>query len=102
MSPRWNWDSPTPLTASECALPPAPKGGGAHSPAAKGMGESQFQRGEKRLALCLLCDDHRLSVQVSVDKKVSKMPENSLLGGDIQLVETSAKLFQGDPLIRVI
>jgi hypothetical protein len=34
MSPRWNWDSPTPLAASECALPPVPKGGGggAHSP----------------------------------------------------------------------
>ncbi len=29
MSPRWNWDSPTPLAASECALPPVPKGGGA-------------------------------------------------------------------------
>jgi hypothetical protein len=28
----------------------------AHSPAAKGVGESQFQRLEKRLALCLLCD----------------------------------------------
>ncbi len=40
------------------ALPPGPKGGGggAHSPAAKGVGESQFQRLEKRLALCLLCD----------------------------------------------
>ena len=46
MSPRWNWDSPTPLAASECALPPGPKGGGAHSPAAKGVGESQFQRGD--------------------------------------------------------
>ena len=56
MSPRWNWDSPTPLAASECALPPLPKGGGAHSPAAKGVGESQFQRLEKRLALCLLCE----------------------------------------------
>ncbi len=56
MSPRWNWDSPTPLAASECALPPVPKGGGgAHSPVAKGVGESQFQRLEKRLALCLLC-----------------------------------------------
>ena len=55
MSPRWNWDSPTPLAASECALHPGPKGGGAHSPAAKGVGESQFQRLEKRLALCLLC-----------------------------------------------
>jgi hypothetical protein len=55
VSPRWHWDSPTPLAASECALPPGPKGGGAHSPAAKGVGESQFQRLEKRLALCLLC-----------------------------------------------
>ncbi len=55
MSSRWNWDSPTPLAASEYALPPGPKGGGAHSPAAKGVGESQFQRLEKRLALCLLC-----------------------------------------------
>ncbi len=55
MSPRWNWDSPTLLAASECALPPGQKGGGAHSPAAKEVGESQFQRLEKRLALCLLC-----------------------------------------------
>ncbi len=55
MSPRWNWDSPTALAASECALPPGPKGGGANSPVAKGVGESQFQRLEKRLALCLLC-----------------------------------------------
>ncbi len=31
MSPRWNWDSPTPLAASECALPPVPKGGGGHT-----------------------------------------------------------------------
>ncbi len=38
MSPRWNWDSPTPLAAGECALPPRPKVGGAHSPAAKGVG----------------------------------------------------------------
>jgi len=50
MSPRWNWDSPTPLAASECALPPGPKGGGAHSPAAKGVGESQFRRLEKKLS----------------------------------------------------
>jgi hypothetical protein len=33
--------------------PPRTKGwgGGAHSPAAKGVGESQFQRLEKRLAI---------------------------------------------------
>ncbi len=58
MSPRWNWDSPTPLAKSEGALPPVPKGGGAHSPDAKGVGEFQFQRLEKRLALCLLCALH--------------------------------------------
>ncbi len=28
MSPRWKWDSPTPLVASECALPPRTKGWG--------------------------------------------------------------------------
>ncbi len=38
MSPRRNWDSPTHLAASECALPTGPKGGVAHSPAAKGGG----------------------------------------------------------------
>jgi hypothetical protein len=64
MSPRWNWDSPTPLAASEGALPPGPKGGGAHSPAAKWVGESQFQRLEKRLALCLLCVITLLTVTV--------------------------------------
>jgi hypothetical protein len=48
-SSRWNWDSPTPLAAGECAsVPPHPlvRGGGrAHSLGAKGVGESQFQRG---------------------------------------------------------
>jgi hypothetical protein len=50
MSPCRNWDSPTPLAASECALPPGPKGGRAHSPAAQGVGESQFLRLEKKLS----------------------------------------------------
>ncbi len=50
MSPRRNWGSPNPSPASECALPPRPKGGGAHSPAAKGVGESQFRRLEKKLS----------------------------------------------------
>jgi hypothetical protein len=31
MSPRWNWDSPTPSLASECASPPETKGGGGHT-----------------------------------------------------------------------
>ncbi len=56
MSPRWNWDSPPPIATSEYSQPPGPKGGGAHSPAAKGVGESQFQQLENRLALCLLCE----------------------------------------------
>ncbi len=54
MSPRWNWDSPTPLAASECALPPYQRVGG-HT-RLRQKGESQFQRLEKRLALCLLCE----------------------------------------------
>jgi hypothetical protein len=45
-SSRWNWDSPTPLAAGECAPPPYGPGGRAHSLAAKGVGESQFQRGD--------------------------------------------------------
>jgi hypothetical protein len=55
MSPRRNWDSPTPSAASECAPPPGTKGGGAPSPAGEGVVESQFRRLEKILALCLLC-----------------------------------------------
>jgi hypothetical protein len=55
MSPRWNWDSPTPLAASKCALPPDHRVGGHTRLLLKGWGESQFQRLEKRLALCLLC-----------------------------------------------
>jgi hypothetical protein len=49
MSPRRNWDSPTPSLASECAPPPGTKGG-AHSPAGEGLGESQFRRLEKKLS----------------------------------------------------
>ncbi len=45
-SSRWNWDSPTPLAAGKCAPPPFGPGGRAHSLAAKGVGESQFQRGD--------------------------------------------------------
>jgi hypothetical protein len=49
MSPRRNWDSPTPSLASECAPPPEPKGW-VHSPAGEGLGESQFRRQEKKLS----------------------------------------------------
>ncbi len=62
MSSRRNWDSPTPSLNSECAHPHEPRGGGggAHSPAGKVLGESQFGRLEKSLALCLLCGEHCL------------------------------------------
>jgi hypothetical protein len=45
---------PTPLSPSSVPLPPEP-GGGAHSPAGEGLGESQFRWLGKSLALCLLC-----------------------------------------------
>ncbi len=58
MSPRWNWDSPTPLAASKCALPPGPKGGGAHSPAAKGVGGVPIPMTAETLStLPTLCTD---------------------------------------------
>jgi hypothetical protein len=47
--------TPHPFSRKRVCPPPRTKGWGAHSPAAKGVGESQFQRLEKRLALCLLC-----------------------------------------------
>jgi hypothetical protein len=52
MSPRRNWDSPTPSLASECAPPPGTKGGGGVEPsrAGEGLGEAQFQRLEKKLS----------------------------------------------------
>jgi hypothetical protein len=48
MSPRRNWDSPTPLSQARVPLPPEP--GGAHSPAGEGLGEFQFRRLEKKLS----------------------------------------------------
>ena len=49
MSPRRNWDSPTPLPLA--SVPPSgPKGGGTHSPTAEEVGEFQFRRLEKKLS----------------------------------------------------
>jgi hypothetical protein len=45
-SSRQNWDSPNPLPAGESAPPPLIPRGGAHSLARKGVGESQFRRGD--------------------------------------------------------
>jgi hypothetical protein len=57
MSPRRNWDSPTPpqSVASDCAPPPQAKGGRAHSPAGEGWGSPNSDDWRKSLALCLLC-----------------------------------------------
>ncbi len=56
MSPRRNLDFPNPFLASECASPPRPMVGGAHSPAAKRVGKFQFRRLEKKLStLPTLC-----------------------------------------------
>ncbi len=59
MSPRRNWDSPTPSHASECAPPPGTKGGGgsgrAHSPASEGGGVPIPTTGEKLSTLPTLC-----------------------------------------------
>ncbi len=46
-----------PLSRQRVCPSPRTKGGGgwAHSPADKGLGESQFRRLKKNLALCLLC-----------------------------------------------
>jgi hypothetical protein len=38
MSPRWNWDSPTPLAASECALPRTKGWGGTLACCKRGAG----------------------------------------------------------------
>jgi hypothetical protein len=46
-----------PSLASECAPPPRTGGGGTLA-WGEGLGESQFRRQEKSLALCLLCALH--------------------------------------------
>ncbi len=56
LSPRRNWPPPPLPPASLYPPPPmSQKRGVTHSPAGEGMGESQFRRLEKSLALCLLC-----------------------------------------------
>jgi hypothetical protein len=56
--PRWNWDSPKRV----CPSPRNQRGGGAHSPAGEGLGESQFRRLEKKLSTL-----HTLWFTVSFD-----------------------------------
>jgi hypothetical protein len=48
---------PTTHTQASVPLPPGTRGGGAHSPAGEGLGESQFRRIEKKLnTLSTLCN----------------------------------------------
>ncbi len=53
MSPRWNWDSPTPSLASElCPSPPEPKMGGGHIRLrVRGWGSPNSDEWRKSLAL---------------------------------------------------
>ncbi len=57
MSPRRNWDSPTPAPASKCAPPPRTRGGGGGQTRlrVRGWGSLSSDDWRKSLALCLLC-----------------------------------------------
>jgi hypothetical protein len=100
-SSRRNWDSTTPPSpAGECALPlPLLPGGGAHSLAREGVGESQFRRGDTHcnsLRMWLLCNFRPLqyclifsytlflalsSVSCSITAKGSSRRYSFLIGG---------------------
>ncbi len=56
-SSEWNWASPNPSLASECAPPPGTKGwGGGHTRVrVRGWGSPNSNDWRKGLALCLLC-----------------------------------------------
>ncbi len=56
MSPRRNWDSPTPYLASACAPPTGTKEGGGHTRLrVRGWGSPNSDDWRKSLELCLLC-----------------------------------------------
>ena len=69
MSPRRNWDSPSPSPLPQASVPhPVTKvGGGQHSPAGEGVGESPFRRLEKKLStlppLWNVLSVHKLSIK---------------------------------------
>jgi hypothetical protein len=90
------WDSPNPSPASECALPPGPKVGGARSPAAKGVAESQFRRLEKKLStLPILCVQdvyprrrkREINVVVTSKQKLSFLQTEPTLYRNMQTVQ---------------
>ncbi len=54
LSPRWNWDPPTPSPASKCASPRNQRGRGVHTRLrVRGWGESIFGRLERKLSSTL-------------------------------------------------
>ncbi len=61
MSPRQNWDSPTP-SPSECAPTPGPKGEAHTRLRPRGWGSPNSDDWRKSLALCLLCGPNTLDL----------------------------------------
>ncbi len=55
ISPRRNWDSPTPSLASECAPSPEQKGGGHTRLRVSGWGSPNSDDWKKLCTHCLLC-----------------------------------------------
>jgi hypothetical protein len=74
-SSRRYWNSPNPSPAGECAPPPPlVPGGGAHSLAREGLGESQFRRGEIHHGT--LCLSYKYFVRLTVVRmSVSQIKE---------------------------
>ncbi len=62
------------LSPASVPLPPRTGGGGAHSPAGEGLGESQFRRREKSLALCLRCGFNYYSMYVHLHIQLGGHP----------------------------
>ncbi len=74
MSPRRNWDSPTPSLASKCA-PPSGTGGGDTRVQMRGWGSPNSNNWRKSLALCLFC--------VNNQYQMSNGPTNGFQGKTI-------------------
>ncbi len=80
MSPRWNWDSPTPSLASECAPPPEQKGGPTRV-RVRGWGSPNSDDWRKSVALWLLCDVYnQLQLPVSPKDDVQTLSHKVLAG----------------------
>jgi hypothetical protein len=69
LSSRWNWDSPDPSPARECAPPPFGSGERGTLAGERGgaVGESHFRRGDIHrgtLYMYVLCGWHQLAVPI--------------------------------------